>query len=71
MYKAMYGDLFQIEARLSQKNACLSQILFLDTLTRALSYLLSAQFKTAQNIPVLVSTTDRKPNYVEMRRTYA
>ena len=28
-------------------------------------------FNRANNIPILVSTTHRKPEYLEMRRTYA
>ena len=34
-------------------------------------YFLRNSFKPHKNIPVLVSITDRKLEYLEMRRTYA
>ena len=55
---------FQIEALVSLKNAWLRQIFF--------SVLLSSRsFKPRKYIPVLVGITQRKPEFLEMRRTYA
>ena len=34
-------------------------------------YFLRIVLNRAKNIPVLVGTTHRKPEYLEMRRTYA
>ena len=67
----MYGVLSQIKAYLSFTNASLPPIFFLDTKTTYF-YLLSLDtFKLRKNIPVLVSITDRKLEYLEMRRMYA
>ena len=54
----MYSVLSQIEAQLSLKNAWLPPIS-------------PDSFKPRKNIPVLVSITERKSEYLEMRRTYA
>ena len=67
----MYGDFFQIEALLSLKNAWLSPIFFLDTKTTCWGLLSQNSFKPRKNIPVVVATTHRKPEYHEMSRTYA
>ena len=68
----MYGVLFfQIEPLLSLKNSWLPQTVFLDK-KRTCKVLLSPySFKPRKNIPVLVGTTHKKPEYLEMRRTYA
>ena len=44
---------------------------FLDTKSTHEDLLSLHSFKGRKNIPVLVSITDRKPEYLEMRRTYA
>ena len=69
----MYGVLSQIEAKLSLKNAWLPPVFLFDTKTtyRDLPVLSLDSFKLRKNIPVLVSITDRKPKYLDMRRTYA
>ena len=67
----MYGILSQIEALLSLKNAWLPPIFFLDTKSTYYDLLSPDSFKLRKNIPVLVSITDRKSEYLEMRRTYA
>ena len=67
----MYGVLSQIEAYSSLKNAWLTPIFFLDTKTISFYLLSPDSFKPRKNIPVLVSVTDRKLEYLEMRRTYA
>ena len=63
--------LFQIEALLSQKNAWLPPIFCLDTKSTYKVLLSPHSFKPRKNIPVLVGTTHRKPEYLEMRRTFA
>ena len=67
----MYGVLSQIEAYLSLKNAWLPPVFFLDTKSTYEDLLCPVSFKLRKNIPVLVSITDRKPEYLEMRRTCA
>ena len=67
----MHGILFQIEALLSLKNAWLPPIFILDTKSTCLVLLSLQSFKPRKKIPVLVGTTRRKPEYLEMRRTYA
>ena len=67
----MYGVFSQIEAYLSLKNAWLPLIFFLDTKTSYFYLLSPDSFKPRKNIPVLVSITDRKLEYLEMRRTYS
>ena len=67
----MYGVLFQIEAQLSLKNARLLPIFFLDTKITCQVLLSPHNFEPRQNIPVLISTNNRKPEYLEMRRMYA
>ena len=67
----MYDVFSQIEAYLSLKNAWLPPIFFLDTKTSYFYLLFPDSFKPRKNIPVLVSITDRKLEYLEMRRTYA
>ena len=67
----MYGVFFQIEAYLSLKNAWLTPILFLDTKTTYFYLLSPDSFKPRKNILVLVSITDRKLEYLKMRKTYA
>ena len=67
----MYGAFFQIDALLSLKNAWLPPIFFLDTKITCQVLLSPHSFKARKNIPVLVGTTHRKPEYLEMRRTYA
>ena len=67
----MYGVLFKIEAFLSLKNAWLPPIFFLDTKNTCWVLLSPHNFKPRKNIPVLVDTTHRKLEYLEMRRTYA
>ena len=68
----MYGVLSKIEAtcKLSLKNAWLPPIFHLDTKTTYRDLLSPHSFKLRKNIPVLVSITDRKPDYLEMRRKY-
>ena len=67
----MYGVLSQIEAYLSLKNAWLPPIFFLDTNTTYFGLLSPDSFKPRKNIPVLVSITDRKLEYLKMCRTNA
>ena len=67
----MYGVLSQIEAYLSLKNAWLPLIFLLDTKTTYFYLLSPDSFKPRKNISVLVSITNRKLEYREMRRTYA
>ena len=67
----MYGAFSQIEAYLSLKNAWLPPIFFLDTKTTYFYLLSPDSSKPRKNIPVLGSITDRKLEYLEMRRTYA
>ena len=67
----MYGFFFQIEALLSLKNAWLPPIFFLDTKSTCYVLLSTHSYKLRKNFPVLVGTTHRKPEYLEMRRTYA
>ena len=67
----MYGVLSQLEAYLSLKNAWLPPIFFSDTKTTYFYLLSPDSFKLRKNILVLVSITDRKLEYLEMRRTYA
>ena len=55
----MYGVFFQIEALLPLKNSWLPILLS------------PHSFKPRKIIPVLVGTTHRKPEYLEMRRMYA
>ena len=52
-------------------NTFLTQMFFLDT-KRTWQVLLSLHsFKPRKNIPVLVGSTYRKPEYLDMRTTYA
>ena len=67
----MYGVFSQIEAYLPLKNAWLPPIFFLDTKTSYFYLLSPDSFKPRKNIPVLVSITDRKLEYLQMRRTCA
>ena len=69
----MYGVSFQIkiEALLSLKNAWLPPIFFLDTKSTCRVLLSPHSFKPRKNIPVLVGTTHRKPEYLDRRRTNA
>ena len=67
----MYGVLSQIEAFLSLKNAWLPPIFFLDTKTTHFYLLSPDSFKPRKNNPVLMSITDKKLEYLEIRRTYA
>ena len=67
----MYGAFFQIEALLSLKNAWFPPIPFLDTKITCLVLLSPHSFKARKNIPVIVGTTHRKSEYLQMRRTYA
>ena len=62
---------FQIEALLSLKNAWLSPLFFLDTKSTWYVLLSPHSFKPHKYIPVLEVTTNRKPEYLEMQRTYA
>ena len=48
-----------------------ANFLFLDTKGTCLVLLSLHSFKPCKNIPVLVGTTHSKPEYHEMRRTYA
>ena len=66
----MYGVFSQIEA-LSLKNAWLPPIFFLDTKNTDQVLFSLHSFQPHKNIPVLVGTTHRKPEYLEMCRTYA
>ena len=59
------------EALLSLKNVWLPQIFFLDTKITCQVLLSLHSFKPHKNISVLVGTTYRKPDYLEMRRMYA
>ena len=67
----MYGILSQIEALLSLENAWLPPIFFLDTKSTYKDLLSPDSFKLRKNIPVLVCIADRKPEYLEICRTYA
>ena len=67
----MCGVLSQIEAYLSLKNSWLLPIFFLDTKSTYNGLLSPDIFKPRKNVLVLVTITDRKPEYLEMRRTYA
>ena len=67
----MYGVLSQIEAYLSLKNAWLPPIFFLGTKTTYFYLLSPDSFKPRKNIPALVSITDSKLEYLEMRRMYS
>ena len=67
----MYDVFSQIEALLSLKNAWLSPIFFLDSKSTCCVMLFLHSFKPRKNIPVLVATTHRKPEYLKMRRMYA
>ena len=67
----MHGVISQIEAQLSLENAWLPPIFFLDTKSTYEDLLYLHSFKPRKNIPVLISTTHRKPESLEMRRTYA
>ena len=58
----MHGVVFHAEALLSLENAWLPQFSF---------WISKALAKFCKNIPVLVGTTHRKPEYLEMRRTHA
>ena len=70
-YKAMYGVFFfHIESLLSLKNVWLPQILILNTKSTCCVLLSPHGFKPRKNIPVLVGTTHRKLEYLEMRRSY-
>ena len=62
---------FKTEALLSLKNAWLAPIFFWDTKSTCYVLLSLHSFKPHKNIPVLLSTTHRKPEYLKMRRTYA
>ena len=67
----MYGVIFQIEAKLSLKNAWLPPIFILDTKSTCQVQLFSHSLKPRKNISLLESTIHRKPEYLEMRITYA
>ena len=67
----MYDVFFQIDALLSLKNAWLPPIFFLDTKIICKVLLSPHSFKARKNILVLVGTTHRKPEYLEMHRPYA
>ena len=60
---------FQIEAFLSLKNARSLPIFFLYTRKHLLISLYI--FKPRKNIPLLVGTTHKKPEYLKMRKTNA
>ena len=64
----MYGVLSQIKAYLSLKNALLPPIFFLDTKTTYFYLVSLDSLKLRKTIPVLVSITDRKLEYLEMCR---
>ena len=53
------------------KSARLPPIFFLDTKSTYWDQLSPDSFKLRKNIPVWVSISDRKSQYLEMRRTYA
>ena len=69
----MYSTSFQFEAFFSLKNtkkAWLPKIIFfLDTKSTCYVLLSQQSFKPLKNIPGLVGTTHKKPEYLEMRRT--
>ena len=67
----MYGVFIHIEALLSLKNSWLLQIFFLVAKRTCCFLLFPHIFKPCKNTPVLVGTTHRKSEYLEMRRTYA
>ena len=54
---------------LSEK--CMVTPIVLDTKSTGQVLLSPYSFKPRKNIPVLVGTTHRKPDHLEMRRTYA
>ena len=61
----------KFEAKLSLKNAWLPPIFFWDTKSTCQVLLSPCSFKQRKNIPVLEGTTHGKPEYIELRRTYA
>ena len=64
----MYGVYFQIEALLSLKK-CMITPNFFGFQEHLLSSASPHSLKPRKNNPVLVSTTHRKPKYLEMPRT--
>ena len=62
---------FQIKAQLSLKNAWLPPIFFLDSDSPCYNLLYPRSLKPRKNIVVLVDKFLKKPEYPEMRRTYA
>ena len=70
-YNLTYGIFSQIEHKLSLKNAWLLPIFFIDYYGTCQGLFSPQKFKPRKNMPVLVGTTHRKPEYLEMRRTYA
>ena len=71
MQSNVWHFFFLIEALLSLKNVWLPPIFFLDTKSTCQVLLSPHSFKLLKNIPVLVGTTHRKPEYLMMRKTYA
>ena len=67
----MYGVHSQIEAYFSLTNAWLPPNFFLDTKSTYDDLLSLRSFKTRKTIPALLSITDRKSEYLELRKTYA
>ena len=70
----MYGVFSESDFYLSLKNAWLPPVFFLDTKSTYEDLLSPVSFKLRKNIPLLVSITDRKAEYIrtlEMRRTCA
>ena len=67
----MCDFVFEIEALLSLKNEWVRLIFFLVTKITCLVLRFPHSLKTRKNTSVLVGTTHRKPEYLEMRRTYA
>ena len=66
----MYGAFVQIKALLSEKCMVTPNFLFGYQNHLLKLQLFPHSFKAHKNIPVLVGTTHRKPEYLEMHRTY-
>ena len=62
---------FQVRAQLPLKNAGLAPIFFLDSDSPCYDLLFPHSVKQRKNILVLVGKFLKKPEYTEMRRTYA
>ena len=62
---------FHISAQLSLKNAWLPPIFFLDSDSPCQDLLFPLSHKPIKNIVVFVGKFLKKPEYPEMRRTYA